>query len=135
MCLLPLLSNSMNCPPTKRLRGLNQDVVTAVPLNDPFDDDGDFTQDDLDEIDIIASQAITSTALPGHQPKPSARGSAWSASAGPNRSTSRATNNQSRENTFGFSSRGKAGNHGAPSREPLSESKQGFTEKPELQSI
>uniref|UniRef100_A0A672J704 Uncharacterized protein n=1 Tax=Salarias fasciatus TaxID=181472 RepID=A0A672J704_SALFA len=51
----------MNCPPTKRLRGLNQDVVTA--FDDPFGDDEDFTQDDLDEIDIIASQAITSTAV------------------------------------------------------------------------
>ncbi|XP_028302964.1 ATR-interacting protein [Gouania willdenowi] len=49
----------MNCPPFKRLRGLNQEAVTTVAFEDPFGDDGDFTQDDLDEIDIIASQAIT----------------------------------------------------------------------------
>uniref|UniRef100_A0A3B5M624 Uncharacterized protein n=1 Tax=Xiphophorus couchianus TaxID=32473 RepID=A0A3B5M624_9TELE len=53
----------MNCPPTKRLKGLNQDVVTAVASDDPFGDDEEFTQDDLDEIDIIASQAFTSAPL------------------------------------------------------------------------
>lgn len=54
----------MNFPPTKRLRGLDQDVATARSVDDPFGDDEDFTQDDLDEIDIIASQAITSSAVP-----------------------------------------------------------------------
>ncbi|XP_074527923.1 ATR-interacting protein [Halichoeres trimaculatus] len=118
----------MNCPPTKRLRGLNQNVVTAVPFDDPFDDDDGFTQDDLDEIDIIASQAITSTALPGHESKPSTKpqvsglGSTWPTSAG-------ISNNQSRENRFGFSgsnNRGKSGNQGVPSREPLGNRQQQF---------
>ncbi|XP_034537491.1 ATR-interacting protein [Notolabrus celidotus] len=122
----------MNCPPTKRLRGLNADVVTAVPFDDPFDDDDDFTQDDLDEIDIIASQAVTSTALPGHESKlaskqtHSTRGSGWSASPGPSRSLSRAANNPSRENTFGLSSRGKAASHELTSREPLGSRQQQF---------
>ncbi|ROL55464.1 ATR-interacting protein [Anabarilius grahami] len=44
----------MDFPPSKRLKGHQ---VSAGP--DPFDDDIDFTQDDLDQIDIIASQAIT----------------------------------------------------------------------------
>ncbi|KAM7005936.1 ATR-interacting protein [Tautogolabrus adspersus] len=105
----------MNCPPTKRLRGLNQDVVTAMPFDDPFGDDDDFTQDDLDEIDIIASQAVTSTAASGHESKPAtkptASGSAWSSSAGPSKSANKTTNNQSRENTFGFGSSNR-GNHG-----------------------
>ncbi|XP_077583376.1 ATR-interacting protein [Stigmatopora nigra] len=42
----------MTCPPNKRHRGLNHDAHQA----DPFGDD--FTQDDLEEIDIMASQAI-----------------------------------------------------------------------------
>uniref|UniRef100_UPI0037E8C8D9 ATR-interacting protein n=1 Tax=Semicossyphus pulcher TaxID=241346 RepID=UPI0037E8C8D9 len=122
----------MNYPPTKRLRGLNQDVVTAMPFNDPFGDDDDFTQDDLDEIDIITSQAITSTAADGLGSKPAtkpmepARGFAWSASAGPSKSVKRATNNQSRENTFGFSSSSNRGNSGIPSREPLGSRQQQF---------
>ncbi|KAJ8400897.1 hypothetical protein AAFF_G00392510 [Aldrovandia affinis] len=45
----------MECPPTKRRKGLNYGVAST----DPFGDDEDFTQDDLDEIDIIASQAFT----------------------------------------------------------------------------
>ncbi|XP_072521921.1 ATR-interacting protein [Salminus brasiliensis] len=46
----------MEYPPSKRLRGL----PNAAPVEqDPFGDDEDFTQDDLEEIDIIASQAIT----------------------------------------------------------------------------
>ncbi|XP_059399281.1 ATR-interacting protein [Carassius carassius] len=44
----------MDFPPSKRLKSHQ---VTAEP--DPFDDDIDFTQDDLEQIDIIASQAIT----------------------------------------------------------------------------
>uniref|UniRef100_A0A3B4BD66 Uncharacterized protein n=1 Tax=Periophthalmus magnuspinnatus TaxID=409849 RepID=A0A3B4BD66_9GOBI len=47
MCFL-----RMTCPPSKRSRGLG-----PVLDLDPFDED--FTQDDLNEIDIIASQAIT----------------------------------------------------------------------------
>ncbi|XP_078105279.1 ATR-interacting protein isoform X1 [Sander vitreus] len=121
----------MNCPPTKRLRGMNQDVVTAVAFDDPFGDDMDFTQDDLDEIDIIASQAITSAAAPGLGSKPGtkptelARGSAQPPSAGQSHSVSRTTANQSRANTFGFSSSNR-GNAGIPSREPLGNRQQQF---------
>ncbi|KAG7478135.1 hypothetical protein MATL_G00077080 [Megalops atlanticus] len=46
----------MECPPSKRLKGMN---FGAPPSADPFEDDEVFTQDDLDEIDIIASQACT----------------------------------------------------------------------------
>uniref|UniRef100_A0A673C3Z2 Uncharacterized protein n=1 Tax=Sphaeramia orbicularis TaxID=375764 RepID=A0A673C3Z2_9TELE len=53
----------MNYPPTKRLRGLNHDV--AANFDDPFGDDEDFSQAELDEIDIIASQAITSATAGG----------------------------------------------------------------------
>ncbi|KAM6928060.1 ATR-interacting protein [Xenentodon cancila] len=103
----------MNCPPTKRLRGLNQDVVTAVPFTDPFGDDEEFTQDDLDEMDIIASQAITSAA--GGTGMGSNPGTKLS---GPTRPTpegqSKTASNQSRHNSFGH-----RGNAGKPSREPL----------------
>uniref|UniRef100_A0A672NL56 ATR-interacting protein-like n=1 Tax=Sinocyclocheilus grahami TaxID=75366 RepID=A0A672NL56_SINGR len=44
----------MNFPPSKRQKGHQ---VPAEP--DQFDDDIDFTQDDLEQIDIITSQAIT----------------------------------------------------------------------------
>ncbi|KAK2906767.1 hypothetical protein Q8A67_005752 [Cirrhinus molitorella] len=44
----------MDFPPSKRLKGHR---VPAEP--DPFDDDIDFTQDDLEQIDSITSQAIT----------------------------------------------------------------------------
>ncbi|XP_031424344.1 ATR-interacting protein [Clupea harengus] len=44
----------MEYPPSKRLKEYHHD---AVP--DPFSDEEDFTQDDLNEIDVIASQAIT----------------------------------------------------------------------------
>ncbi|XP_066527319.1 ATR-interacting protein isoform X2 [Hoplias malabaricus] len=51
----------MDYPPSKRLRGLqNEDKLEQ----DPFGDDEDFTQDDLEEIDIIASQAITGDIRP-----------------------------------------------------------------------
>uniref|UniRef100_A0A1A8MLV9 ATR interacting protein n=2 Tax=Nothobranchius pienaari TaxID=704102 RepID=A0A1A8MLV9_9TELE len=53
----------MDFPPAKRLRGLDQNVVTAVPNDDTFGDDDEFTQEDLDEIDIIASQATSSAGL------------------------------------------------------------------------
>ncbi|TSM44098.1 ATR-interacting protein [Bagarius yarrelli] len=47
----------MAYPPSKRHRGSqNEDPADA------FEDDEDFTQDDLEEIDIIASQAITKDA-------------------------------------------------------------------------
>ncbi|XP_049428322.1 ATR-interacting protein isoform X1 [Epinephelus fuscoguttatus] len=114
----------MNYPPTKRLRGLNQEAVTTVAFDDPFGDDEDFTQDDLDEIDIIASQANTGVTTPGLGSKPGtkptelARGSAWPSNAGHSKSVSRATSNHSRENMFGLSSSSR-GNPGIPSREPL----------------
>ncbi|XP_077385898.1 ATR-interacting protein isoform X2 [Festucalex cinctus] len=65
----------MACPPSKRLRGLNQDVPLADPAEvDPFGDDDDFTQDDLDEIDIIASQAIgLATTTPAYGSKEASR--------------------------------------------------------------
>ncbi|XP_035813505.2 ATR-interacting protein isoform X2 [Amphiprion ocellaris] len=121
--------SGMNCPPTKRLRGLNQDVVTAVAFDDPFGDDEDFTQDVLDEIDIIASQAITSAAAgaemaskSGTKQTEAARGSTRTFSAGQSKPLSRTTANQSRENSVGFS----RGNAGMPSREPLGNRQQQF---------
>ncbi|XP_030634118.1 ATR-interacting protein [Chanos chanos] len=67
----------MEYPPSKRLKGFKHE---APPEHDPFGDE-EFTQDDLDEIDIIASQAITGDVpapgmnnsvgtCPGEQPKP-----------------------------------------------------------------
>nr|XP_055072746.1 ATR-interacting protein [Misgurnus anguillicaudatus] len=44
----------MEFPPSKRLKGHQMSAGA-----DPFDDDIDFTQDDLAQIDIIASQAVT----------------------------------------------------------------------------
>ncbi|KAM7401699.1 hypothetical protein PAMP_016994 [Pampus punctatissimus] len=119
----------MNCPPTKRLRGLNQDKVTAVAFDDSFGDDEDFTQDDLDEIDILASQAVASASglgsKPGTKPLEQARGgSALPPSVGQSKPLSRTTTNQSRENTFGFIS--KRGNAGISSREPLGNRQQQF---------
>ncbi|KAM8916409.1 ATR-interacting protein isoform 2-T2 [Spinachia spinachia] len=111
----------MNLPPTKRHRGLNHDAVTAVAFNDPFGDEDEFTQEDLDEIDIIASQAITAVAgagKPGPRPTEPARGSNWGQSAGHSRRVSRATAGQSGENACGFGG-SNGGNSGIPSREPL----------------
>ncbi|XP_053724853.1 ATR-interacting protein isoform X1 [Synchiropus splendidus] len=64
----------MNYPPTKRLRGLNHEVPKLDAFDDSFGDDGDFTQDDLDEIDIIASQAFTSSSVNGVGSKPGMNG-------------------------------------------------------------
>ncbi|XP_017286990.1 ATR-interacting protein [Kryptolebias marmoratus] len=106
----------MNCPPTKRLRGMNQDL--AVAFDDPFGDDDEFTQADLEEIDTIASQAITSagpeskTATKPNQP---ADGSPWTMSAGPSKPLSR-------ENTFGFN----RGNARKPSKKPPGNMQQPF---------
>nr|XP_040059917.1 ATR-interacting protein isoform X3 [Gasterosteus aculeatus aculeatus] len=111
----------MNCPPTKRHRGLNQDAVAALAFDDPFGDDDEFTQEDLDEIDIIASQAATAAAgagiggKPGPRPAGPARGSNWPGAAGQSGSVSRAAGNESACG-FGGSDRGNAG---MPSREPL----------------
>ncbi|XP_056253933.1 ATR-interacting protein isoform X1 [Seriola aureovittata] len=115
----------MNCPPTKRLRGLNHEVATAVAFDDPFGDDEDFTQDDLDEIDDIASQAITSATTGvglGSKPETKPGESVWQPFAGQSKSLSRATMKQSRENTFGFSS----SNRGNAGREPLGNRQQQF---------
>lgn len=57
------LSLRMNYPPSKRLRGL---APGLDPVLDPFEED--FTQDDLDEIDVIASQAITTATGGGAEP-------------------------------------------------------------------
>ncbi|XP_064823498.1 ATR-interacting protein [Oncorhynchus masou masou] len=57
----------MAYPPRKRLKV----VSPAAPCNDPFGGDDDFTQDDLEEIDIIASQAVNGD-LAG--PGPSSKG-------------------------------------------------------------
>uniref|UniRef100_F7A021 ATR interacting protein n=1 Tax=Xenopus tropicalis TaxID=8364 RepID=F7A021_XENTR len=43
-------------PPPKRHRAANVDYKA---MDDPFDDNEDFTADDLEEIDILASQAYT----------------------------------------------------------------------------
>lgn len=57
----------MACPPSKRLRGFH----SRIPVDrDSFGDDDDFTQDDLEEIDIIASQAIIQDAQPTHIKRP-----------------------------------------------------------------
>lgn len=103
----------------------------AVTFDDPFGDDEDFTQDDLDEIDIIASQAITSAAAsglgskPGTKPMELGRGSAWPQSTGQSKPVSRATTTQSRENTFGFNSSNR-GFAEVSSREPLVNRQQQF---------
>ncbi|XP_076601444.1 ATR-interacting protein isoform X2 [Chaetodon auriga] len=129
----------MNCPPTKRLRGLNHNVETAMAFDDPFGDDDDFTQDDLNEIDIIASQAITSATAsglgskPGTKPTELAHGSTWLPSAGQSKQ-SRATAKHSRENVFEFSSGGR-GNAGIPSRELLSKRQQFGSEREDSYSL
>lgn len=115
-----MLCYSMSCPPTKRLRGQNQNVVTAVAFNDTFGDDDEFTQADLDEIDIIASQAITSAgpeSKPVTKPSQPAHESHWTMSAGLSKPLSRAEPSQTRESTFGV----ERGNAGKPSWEPLGE--------------
>ncbi|XP_061833599.1 ATR-interacting protein isoform X2 [Nerophis lumbriciformis] len=93
----------MTCPPSKRLRSHHSDV----PKVDFFDDD-DFTQDDLDEIDTIASQAI-SCGGPKAGERPGFHASTWpSAPLG-------------REKMGG-----KRGDLGVPSREPLENRQQQF---------
>lgn len=46
----------MAYPPRKRLKSLTHNTAA---FNDPFGDEDDFTQDDLEEIDVLASQAVT----------------------------------------------------------------------------
>lgn len=98
----------MNCPPTKRQRRLNDDVPRAMASDDPFGDEEDFTQDDLDEIDVIASQAFPQGARAGLDSKLAPDGpqlpaaSSWSLGEG--RCVSRPVASHSSENTLGFSS-------------------------------
>lgn len=80
----------MEYPPSKWLKEYHHD---AGP--DPFSDDEDFTQDDFNEIDVLASQAITgnikSTAgkttdpvsCPGHNKSEGRRTFALSSHPGP----------------------------------------------------
>ncbi|KAM9409065.1 ATR-interacting protein [Pholidichthys leucotaenia] len=119
----------MNCPPSKRLRGLNQDVATVVDFDDSFGDDDDFTQDVLDEIDIIASQAITSaTAEAGSgsklatKPSEPALSSTRPSSSRQNKHLRTTTANRGEENTFGFNN----GNAGVSNREPQGNGQQQF---------
>ncbi|KAF0035576.1 hypothetical protein F2P81_013334 [Scophthalmus maximus] len=112
-----LLRPQMNFPPTKRPRGLDHDVVMATSaFDDPFGDDEDFTQDDLDEIDIIASQAVTSAAAgPG-------------IGSGRPSSLSRATTKPSRQNTSGFSSSSSSRGHsGTAGREPVGDREESYS--------
>ncbi|XP_069062787.1 ATR-interacting protein isoform X1 [Pleurodeles waltl] len=44
-------------PPSKRYK--SDDPTDATALDDPFDENEDFTVDDLEEIDILATQALT----------------------------------------------------------------------------
>ncbi|XP_030062180.1 ATR-interacting protein isoform X2 [Microcaecilia unicolor] len=46
-----------NFPPNKRYRSI--EVTELKSVEDPFGDNQDFTADDLEEIDILASQALT----------------------------------------------------------------------------
>lgn len=106
----------MNCPPSKRPRRLNDDL--AQRSEDPFGDDEDFTQDDLDEIDVIASQAFPQGAPSGLHSKvvlPVEHHSLtalWLWSSGEDRAQSRPMVSC----TFGCSSRGM------PSRDSLGRS-------------
>lgn len=104
----------MNCPPTKRQRRLNDDAPAAMTSDDPFGDDEGFTQDELDEIDIIASQAFPQGAPAGCDFKLASGGprlahtSSWPLGEGP--SVTRPMAGHSSENTPVFS------------RQPLGES-------------
>lgn len=121
LVIFSTLSFSMNCPPTKRFRGLEHNVATAY--DDSFGDDGDFTQDDLDEIDVIASQAIaTSTAGTEVRSKSETTPleSTLLSSAWHNKPLSKVSAKQSRENAYAFNS-STTGNAGIPNREPLGE--------------
>ncbi|XP_056130796.1 ATR-interacting protein [Lampris incognitus] len=58
----------MDCPPTKRLKFQNKEAEAA--FDDPFGDEQDFTQDDLAEIDVIASQAVSEDTSTRSKPAP-----------------------------------------------------------------
>lgn len=54
---LPGLSRTMENPPSKRARSFSE---TTVPdPEDPFGAHAEFTADDLEELDILASQALS----------------------------------------------------------------------------
>ncbi|XP_065605305.1 ATR-interacting protein isoform X2 [Cyrtonyx montezumae] len=68
-------------PPSKRPKG-SAGVGTAL-AEDPFGDNDDFTADDLEEIDTIASQALSQDAA-GRAPAPASRPqNAWGRAAEP----------------------------------------------------
>lgn len=68
-------------PPSKRPKG--PAGVGAAAAEDPFGDNDDFTADDLEEIDTIASQALSQDAA-GRAPAPESRPqSAWGSAAEP----------------------------------------------------
>ncbi|XP_008851474.1 ATR-interacting protein isoform X2 [Nannospalax galili] len=52
---LPGLSHGFGNPPIKRARGFPE----AADPEDPFDEHAEFTEDDLEELDILASQALS----------------------------------------------------------------------------
>lgn len=53
----PGLSRSIENPPSKRARSFSE---TTVPdPEDPFGEHAEFTADDLEELDILASQALS----------------------------------------------------------------------------
>ncbi|XP_021265150.1 ATR-interacting protein isoform X3 [Numida meleagris] len=69
-------------PPSKRPKG-PAGVGAAAAAEDPFGDNDDFTADDLEEIDTIASQALSQDAA-GRAPAPASRPqSAWGSAAEP----------------------------------------------------
>ncbi|XP_040215588.1 ATR-interacting protein isoform X2 [Rana temporaria] len=53
----PPCNGQISCPPSKRLRSANASKGKA--MDEVFGDNEDFTADDLEEIDILASQAFT----------------------------------------------------------------------------
>lgn len=106
----------MNYPPTKRLRGLNQDTPTGETFDDPFGDDDAFSQDDLAELDILASQAFTSTSVsgPASKPVPNPVETAGG-SAGQGRLLSRTSSTFNRDGKFEFNS---SSSRSKPTRDP-----------------
>lgn len=53
----PGLSRSIENPPSKRARSFSE--TTAPDPEDPFGEHAEFTADDLEELDILASQALS----------------------------------------------------------------------------
>lgn len=54
---LPGLSRAIENPPSKRARGFSE--TTDPEPEDPFGAHAEFTADDLEELDILASQALS----------------------------------------------------------------------------